>query len=122
MRPYALLWSTNGVQDIILHIDIYLNSRRAEEGAQRCIVHDLRLVGAIIGLYNGLGVVRESESFLRSYKKEAGMMHFNFLERQLHVFFVVIIVQIFAPIMHGKEVDKAHILIQGLMFQKMPDQ
>ena len=54
MRPYAPGWNTNGVQERVLDIDIYLNSGWAEEGAQRCVIRDLRLVGAVIGLANGL--------------------------------------------------------------------
>lgn len=50
------------------------------------------------------------------------VLNFKLLKRQLHVFLVVIIVNILAPVMHGKEIRKADILIQRLVFGKVPDE
>lgn len=55
-------------------------------------------------------------------KQEMRVLDFKLLERQLHVLLVVIIIQILAPVMHGKEVRKADILIKRLVFGKVPDE
>ena len=50
------------------------------------------------------------------------MLYFEFLEGQLHVLVVVIIIEVIAPIMHRKEVHETDIVVQCLMLYKMTDE
>ena len=43
------------------------------------------------------------------------MLDFEFFERELHILFIVVIIHIVAPVMHGKEVHETDILVQRLV-------
>jgi len=46
-------------------------------------------------------------------------MNIEPFKRQLHVFYIIIVVQILSPIMHGKILDKIYGRIQAFMLDKM---
>jgi hypothetical protein len=81
----------------------------------------LRLVRAIVSLDGPEGIF-ESKRGRERRKKEAGMLYFKLLERQLHVLVVIIIIKVIAPIMHRKEVHEADIVVQCLMLHKVTDE
>ena len=47
---------------------------------------------------------------------------FNFLERQLHILFIVMIINIMTTVVHGEIINKINALVQRFVFEKMPDQ
>ena len=49
------------------------------------------------------------------------MSIFNFLERQLHILFIVMIINIMTTVVHGEIINKINALVQRFVFEKMPD-
>jgi hypothetical protein len=74
------------------------------------MVMQLGLMRAVVSLDGPKGIFESKTGGERS-KKEAGMLYFKLFKRQLHVLVVVIIIEIVAPIMHGKEVHEADIAV-----------
>jgi hypothetical protein len=89
---------------------MYLNLRRAEERAQSGMIVQLGLVRAVVS-FDRPGGILESKTGRERGKKEAGMLYFKLFERQLHVFIVIIIIEIVAPIMHRKEIHETDIVV-----------
>lgn len=100
---------------------MYLHSRRAKERAEGSIVLYLRHIGAIVS-FDRPESIFESKSGSKRDEKEVGVLYFYFLERQLHVFFIIIIVQIIPAIMHRHEIQDTDILVQGFVLDKMFDE
>jgi len=109
------------IQDQILCV-IYLYSGRPEKRSQRGAVSDLGLIGAVIRFYCRQQAVIENKCVSAGDEKKVGVMDLDLFKRKLHILFVIIVVQVFTPVMHRKEVDEAYFLIYRLVFQIMPDQ
>lgn len=47
------------------------------------------------------------------------LLNIYFFEGQLHVLFIIIIIQIISPIVHGQKINKADLLVKRFMFGEM---
>lgn len=100
---------------------MYLYSRGAKEGAEGSIVLHLWLIGAVVS-FDRPESTFESKSGAERNKKEVGVLYLYFLERQLHVFFIIIIIQVIPAVMHRHEIQDADILVEGFVLDKMLDE
>ncbi len=100
---------------------MYLCLWRAEKRAQSRVIMQLWPMRTIVGLGRP-NCILESKTGRERNEEEAGMLNFELLERQLHVLFIIVIIEIVAPVMHGKEVHEADLVVQRFMFYKMLQQ
>ena len=84
------------------------------------MILNLRLVGAVVYL-NGPGNVFECESGIKRNKKKVCMLNLHFLKRQLHVFIIIVIIKVFAAVMHSKKINEANVVVQCFVLCKMAD-
>jgi hypothetical protein len=50
------------------------------------------------------------------------LLRVNFFEWQLHILFIIVIVQVVAPIVHRQKVGETYVLIQRFVLCEMDDQ
>jgi len=84
------------------------------------MVMDLRLVRTVISL-NWPGCVFKYKRGIKRNEKEVCMLNLHFFKRQLHVFVIIVVIEILASIMHGEKIDEADIMVQCFMLRKMTD-
>lgn len=97
---------------------MYLSLRGAEEGTQGSMIVHLWLVGAIVGFHRP-GSMLECEGVGKRNEEKVGVLYFNFLKRQLHIFFVIIIIEVIPAVMHSHEIEDADVLVQRFVLYKM---
>lgn len=100
---------------------MYLCPRRTEERAQYGIVVDLRHGRAILGFNRKINPFERKNRRMRNEKK-TGRVRLYFLEGQLHVLFIVVVIDILSEVMHGKEVGKSNGVVQQLVFREVLDE
>jgi len=84
------------------------------------MVLNLRLVRTIVD-FIGPGDVFKCEIGIKRNEKKVCMLNFHFLKRQLHVFFVIVIIEVLAAIMHRKKINETNIVVQCFVLSKMAD-
>lgn len=100
---------------------LYLCPRRAEERAQHGTVSNLRHSGAIFGLHGQVSPLKSKNGRVGDENK-AGRVRFYLFERQLHILFVVIVVDVLSEVMHGEEVGESNFPVERLVLGKMFEQ
>ena len=98
---------------------MYLSSWRAEKRPQRGIEINLGFVWTKIGPHRP-ALISRSRYLICWYKKKARGMDIIFFEGQLIVLFIIVIIQILPPVMHGKIIHKTYMMVKGFVFYKMP--
>ena len=102
--------------------DVYqLDSWRTEEGLSGRIEIEIgpfdievSFHGPVVGCYYSDLIGRDVKE-----RKEIDVV---LLERQLHVFLIIIVIEIFTPVVHGKILQQSYFRVECLVFLKMFEQ
>lgn len=97
---------------------MYLNLRWPEQRADVGIIMYLRLVLMVIPTDRPGFTIKIKRGSYRD-EKESRLLQVNLFERQLHVFFIVVVVHVIAPIMHREKIKETDFLIQRFVFGEM---
>lgn len=100
---------------------MYLYPWRTEERPQYGAVIDLRDRGTEFSFNGKVNPLECKNGGVRN-KQEVGSMRFDFFERKLHILVVVVVVEVLAQVMHGKEVGEGNFPVQRLVFSEMFEQ
>lgn len=97
-----------------------LSSWGTKERTQGSVVISLWFVGAVMLLYWPGGIFKDKCGSGKGRDK-IDVLDFKFFERQLHVLFIVIVVQIVTPVMHRQKVNKTDVFVDGLVLGIVAD-